>query len=117
VLDYLIGFGGGVCFTLVAIRLYIRGKLLERWYISGRVVDGEGKNDSGYEVLLKKGGESITIYRVLFDRKSSPNPDVRFEDQLTQARQDAEHRAEVLNINERRSREKNRDKGLPGGIA
>lgn len=114
-LDVIVGFAVGVGTTLVLIKMYIRGKLIERWYLSGRRVTQED-GLSGYEVLLKKGKDEMVIYRVLFDRKSSPNPDTSFADQLTQARADAAQRAEVLNIHEHRSRDINRKDGMPGGI-
>lgn len=103
---FTIGWAVGV----VCVVLYIRGRLLERWYVSGR--DAE----SGYEVVIKKGRVLRVMYRVKYDRRSSPNPDTRFADQLRQARADAIEKAESLNTHERLARDHNRRSGTPGGI-
>lgn len=101
-----LGWLGGV----ITLLLYIRGRLLERWWIGGQNVK------EGYEVLLRKGKQTRVIYRVLFDRHSSPNPDSSFQDQLAQARADAQEHADALNAHEHIVRDKNRRAGLPGGL-
>jgi len=107
---WLEAFVIGWVFGMVCVILYIRGRLMERWYITGRHVE------QGYEVIIKKGKESSVIFRVQYDRPSSPNPDTGFSDQLMQARNEAEQRAEALNTHERLARDANRRGGTPGGI-
>jgi hypothetical protein len=116
-LDWLLAYFGGAFTVLVLIRLYIRGKLNEQWYVTGRkgYIPGAGEPE-GYEVVLKKGRDEMLIFRVKFERRSSANPDTTFSDQLSQARADAAQQAEALNVNERLMRDMNRNNNLPGGI-
>lgn len=99
---FIVGIGGTLC--------YIRGKLMERWYVTHEIVE------NGYNIILKKDSQEIVCFRVLFDRPSSPNPDTTFVDQLIQARAEAMQRADSLNGHERLVRENNRRRGTPGGI-
>jgi hypothetical protein len=92
--------------------LYIRGRMMERWYVTGRTDEKE----NGYEVVLRKGNKTMVVFRVKYDRQSTPNPDTSFSDQLTQATADAEMKAASLNAIERRNRESARRSGTPGGI-
>src|SRR4051794_25788788 len=87
---------------VVTVAMYVRGRLMEEWRVTGRV-DEKG---NGYEVILKKGKKIIVCFRVKFERKSSANPDTTFSDQLSQATNEAEQKAASLNANERLTREK-----------
>lgn len=106
------GFAAGWALALCTVKLYMIGKLEERWHVVTRM----DEKQRGYELWAKKGREKIMLYRVGFERKSSVNPENTFSDQMTQARSEAFSRVEALNANERIIRERNRKAGLPGGL-
>jgi hypothetical protein len=97
---------------VMTVVFYVRGKLMERWYVTGR----PDEEMNSYEVQLRKGNKTMVVFRVLFQRGSSPNPDTSFSDQLAQATADAEAKAASLNAAERRNRDLGRKSGTPGGI-
>lgn len=103
---------GGWLLGVTTVAFYIRGRMMERWYVTGRV----DEESNGYEVLLRKGPKTMIVFRVQFERPSSPNPDSSFTDQLAQATAEAESKAASLNAAERRNRECARKSGTPGGI-
>jgi hypothetical protein len=111
-LNALMYVGAGWLVGVATVLLYIRGRLTERWYVTGR----SDEEDNGYHVLLKKGDQEIVCFRVKFNRPSSPNPDTSFADQVAQARAEAYERAAALNGHEHLIREDNRKHGTPGGL-